>query len=181
MVSWICGHGAYYRCVQMSDENQDEEQEGQPGLAERPRQRPLREARAKRGLSRACRLQAQGDRRDAGPDQAGPPGGGPRLGARRLEPVLRRKLSPGGAAAASSTAPSSRWTSCRWSRSRASRSSRAISASRRCWRGWRQSWRAQGRHRGVGHGAQPVGHRVGGRRAHYPSGRTGGRISPAIT
>jgi hypothetical protein len=47
-------------------------QEGQQGVAQRPCQRPLRQAGPERGLPCPRGLQAQGNRRAAGPDQAGP-------------------------------------------------------------------------------------------------------------
>src|SRR3990167_4446746 len=68
-------------------ESQNQEQEGQQGVVERPRQRPLCEARDPRGVSRACRLQAQGNRRNAGADPPGRLRGGPGLVAGGLEPV----------------------------------------------------------------------------------------------
>ena len=84
----------------MNDDDNTKSKKVNKAWLQRPRQRPLREAGAARGLPRPRRLQAQGDRRDAGPDQAGPAGRRPGRRAGRLEPVRAAQVRAQSAGAA---------------------------------------------------------------------------------
>ena len=155
----------------MTDRGQ--EQEAEQGVAARPPQRPLRQAGAARGLSRARGLQAEGDRRGAAPARARASWWS--TSARcRVPGASTCGASSAAARAASGGARPARWTA-RSSRSTCSTSSRstASTSSQGDFREADGPGRARGtcrrpagRRRPVGHGAEPVGHRRVRRGAH---------------
>jgi hypothetical protein len=95
---------------------------------------------------------------------------------------LRRRFAPTGAAWGAQRHASSRWTCCRWTRSRACtflqgdfREPAVLQQLERPLAG------PAGGRGGVGHGAQPVGHRVGRRGAHRRTWWNWRWISPSAT